>query len=330
MNRIAFPKRGSIAIGAIVVLASGLTACADSSGDESAGVESITIGLPVPASTLAPIYVAAAEGFFADAGLDAEVVTFEGDADLVKATLGGTVDVAIASLAGVITSVNAGQNVEVYYGGFNMPAFAFYAADGIESVDDGKGMNWGVTSYGSSTDLLTRYALSQEGLDPDGDVNIVQAGPSAPRLAAMKAGALDVNIFAPPITFQAEEEGYTKILDLKDVVEDYPMHVVWGTDDFVTDHPEIVEKVVHAISEGMEFTKENPEEAGKILAAETKFSEDDAIRSIEGYVEYLYPDGRMVSEAGLDAFFELSISGGLFDERPDASKWLSTEFLPKG
>lgn len=325
--------RNVVALAAATVLAFGVTGCAGGSGGGGeAGEEgpiSITVGLPVPANTLAPVYVAQAEGFLEDAGLDAEVVSFQGDADLVKAVLGGTVDVAVASLSGVITAANSGQDVKVFYGGFNMPAFSFYATEGVESVEDGAGKNWGVTTFGSSTDLITRYALSEAGLDPDKDAEIVQAGPSSARLAAMKAGSLDVNIFADPVTFQAERDGYKKILDLRDVVEDYPMHVAWGRGDFVKENPEVAERFVEALSNSMEFTKENPEEAAKIMAVETKFEEEDAIRSVENYLDYLYPDGRMVSDEGLDAFFDMSISGGLFDKRPETSEWLDTEFLPQ-
>lgn len=328
--------RNVVTIVAATVLGFGATGCAAGSGgggESGQGAEeetiAITVGLPVPANTLAPVYVAQAEGFLEDAGLDAEVVSFQGDADLVKAVLGGTVDVAVASLSGVITAANSGQDVKVFYGGFNMPAFSFYATEEIESVEEGASKNWGVTTFGSSTDLITRYALSEAGLDPDKDAHILQAGPSSARLAAMKAGSLDVNIFADPVTFQAEREGYNKILDLRDIVEDYPMHVVWGRGDFVKENPEIAERFVTALSESMKFTKENPEEAAKIMAAETKFEEADAIRSVENYLDYLYPDGRMVSDEGLDAFFEMSISGGLFDERPETSEWLDTEFLPQ-
>lgn len=328
MIRMAIRKRAALAVGAVTVLAFGVAGC-DSAGGDAEGVDSITVGLPVPANTLAALYVAEAEGFFAEAGLDIDVVTFEGDADLVQGVLGGSVDVAVGSLSGVITAVNAGQDAKVFYGGFNMPGFAFYATEDITSLEDGAGKNWGITTFGSSTDLITRYALSEAGLDPDNDVTIVQAGPSAPRLAAMRAGSLDVNIFADPITFQAEADGYNKILDLKDVVEDYPMHVAWGSGDYVTNNIEATGKFVEGLRAGMEFTHENPEEAGRIMAAETRFDEDDAIRSVEGYLEYLHADGRMVSDAGLDAFFDMSISGGLFDRRPDTSEWLVTEFIPE-
>jgi len=49
----------------------------------------------------------------------------------------------------------------------------------------------------------------------------VQAGDSPTRLAAMQAGQLDVNIFAPPDTFVAAERGYTRILRQKDLAPDY-------------------------------------------------------------------------------------------------------------
>lgn len=317
-------------IGALAAIAAGTAGCAGSPEDgASAGVQKITVGLPVPATTLAPVYVAEEKGMFEDAGLDVDLVTFEGDADLVKAVLGGTVDVAVGSLSGVITAVNAGQEASVFYAGFNEPGFSFYATDEVDTFEDSIGTNWGVTTFGSSTDLLTRYAISEAGLDPDNDVTIVQAGNGAARFAAMEAGSLDVNILSDPFALEAEDKGYHKILDLRDVVEDYPMHVVWGSKKFVDANTATAKKVTEAIAEGMQFTLDEPEEAGKITSGVTKIDESYATKSMSMLDDYLFPDGRMVSEAGLDSFFDMSISGGLFDERPDESEWLDTEFLPE-
>src|SRR5690606_32173195 len=143
-------------------------------------------------------------------GLDVEVLTFKGDADLVQAVMSGDVDIALGSLSGPITAKLADQDVTVFYGGFNMPAFAFYSIPEITTLEEGKGRNWGVTTHGSSTDLLTRYVLTQEGLDPNTDVNIIPSGSG--RMPAMAAGQLDVNIFSYPDTFLAEREGYNKLI----------------------------------------------------------------------------------------------------------------------
>jgi NitT/TauT family transport system substrate-binding protein len=307
------------------------SACATPAGGTAEGGGSapqpITIGLPVEATTLTPVYVATAEKLWEKHGLQPKILTFKGDAELVKAVLSGDVDVAVGSLAGPLQADQAGQDVEVFYGGFNMPAFSWYAVPEVKTIEDGKGKNWGVTTHGSSTDLLTRYSMAKAGIDPEKDAKIIQGGASAARLAAMEAGQLQVNIFAEPQTIIAERKGYNKILDLKDVVSSYPMHVSWGTPTYIDSHSAQVEDFVAALAEGMQVTKDQPDKSAQVLADRAKIELPDAKASIERWIDGLYPDGRMPDKDSLDAFFKMGTDGGLFTQRSPESEWLDTRFI---
>jgi NitT/TauT family transport system substrate-binding protein len=314
-----------------VALVATTSACGSPAGDSAEGgsdsLQPITVGLPVEATTLTPLYVANAEKLWKKHGLEAKIITFKGDAELVKAVLSGDVDIAVGSLAGPLQADQAGQDVEVFYAGFNMPAFSWYAVPTVKSIEDGKGKNWGVTTHGSSTDLLTRYSMAKEGIDPEKDAKIIQGGASAARLAAMEAGQLQVNIFAEPQTIIAERKGYNKILDLKDVVNSYPMHVSWGTPNYIDSHAAQVEDFVAALREGMQFTKDQPDKAAQILSDTAKIELTDARASIDRWVDGLYPDGRMPDTESLDAFFQMGTDGGLFTQRAPEAEWLDTRYM---
>ena len=154
-----FARSPFVLIAALVALV--VSACGGGGGSSTG--DTITLGLPVEATTLTPVYLAEAKNLWADQGLTVQTVTFKGDAELAKAVLSGDVDVAIGSLTGPLTATEAGQGVKVFYGGFDMPAFAWYAVPEIHSLAEGKGKSWGVTTLGSSTALLTRYAASTAG-----------------------------------------------------------------------------------------------------------------------------------------------------------------------
>ena len=302
-------------------------ACGGGAGGSSNTGDTITLGLPVEATTLTPMYLADTKNIWAQHGLSVTTVTFKGDAELTKAVLSGDVDVAIGSLTGPLTATEAGQDVKVFYGGFDMPAFAWYSIPSIRSVAEGKGHSWGVTTLGSSTDLLTRYAASTAGLNPDVDMKIIQGGASAPRLAAMQAGQLQVNVFAPPQTVYAEKAGYNKILDLADIVDSYPMHAAWGT-TFLDDNPERAKRFVDALRAAMQMTKDQPDAAAEAMAARMKISTEDARACLDGWIDKLYPDGRMSSPEAMDAFWKMGIEGKLFKARIPEPEWLDPRFLP--
>ena len=201
-------KRLIAAVTAGVACAALLTGAAFAQGKPEK--TDITIGLPVTTSTFLPIYMAKQQGYFKKEGLNVKIIAFHGGTDLVRGMIAGAVDVGVTSLAGVTVGIKAGQPLRVFYGGFNMAVFDWYAVKSIKSMADTKGKRFGISRIGSSTDLLTRYALKVSGVDPK-SVKIIQGGGSNPRLAAMDAGQIDVNIFAPPQKFIAADKGYNRI-----------------------------------------------------------------------------------------------------------------------
>lgn len=341
MSRKVPFSRKLIGVAAAVTMIGSLAACASSpsapadskpAGDstESAATaepEKITIGLPLAATTFTAVYLAEAEEIWAKHGLEVELLTFKGDAPLVKAVLSGDVDIAIASLTGAINAKAAGQGVSVFYGGFNMPGFSWYSVPEIASIEDSKGSSWGVSTLGSSTDMLTRYAAAQSGLDPDDDIKIIQGGGSAARLAAMEAGQIQVNIFAAPFNVIAEEKGYNPILELSDVVDNYPMHVSWSQPEFLAEREDVAKNYVAALSEAMQLVHDDKALAAAALVDAMKLEPEQAELSIESWIDTLYPDGRMVDQKSLDAFWEMALEGGIFDAKVPQSEWLDDRFL---
>ena len=86
-----------------------------------------------------------------------------------------------------------------------------YAQPRIKQWTDLKGGTAGVSTYGSLTDQLTRYILKRNGLEPEKDVQIVQAGTTASMLQALKAGRLALAILSPPFKWMAQEAGFTQL-----------------------------------------------------------------------------------------------------------------------
>lgn len=324
--------RNSFATLTAVMAAVALTGCGSTASGGSTGAaaeQTITLGLPVPATTLASVYLAIDKDLWKAQNLKVKVVTFKGDADLAKAVLAGSVDVALGSLVGPLTVVAAGQDAKVIYGGFNMPGFSWWAVPSIHTVAEGKGQTWGVTTLGSSTDFLTRYAVAKSGLDPKKDIKVVQGGPSGPRLAAMKAGQIKVNIFTEPYTLKAPKLGYNLILDLKDLVPTYPMHVLWSTPKFTSDG-DVAKRFIAGLSAGMTMTKSDPDAAAQSVSKANKIPLEDAKASVNKWLDQLYPDGRLPTAKDLDAFWQMGIDGGVFKTRIPDSKWLNPTFMPKG
>ena len=286
----------------------------------------ITIGLPVTTSTFLAIYMAKQEGYFKDEGLNVKIVAFHGGTDLVRGMIAGAVDVGVTSLAGVTVGIKAKQPLRVFYGGLNMTVFDWYAVKSIKSMADTKGKRFGISRIGSSTDLLTRYALKVSGVDPK-SVKIVQGGGSNPRLAAMDAGQLDVNIFAPPQKFIAADKGYNRIFRQRDIAPDYPFHVFFATQDFIKSHPSTIKAILRAFVKGVRKAKADKKLSEKVLQDQVGIGAKYAGRTYDDFIGEVYEDGRLPSDKGMKAFWELGLMSGKYKSAWPKSRYLDPTYI---
>src|SRR5262245_8266597 len=315
---------------AIVAAALSLTpACGQKSAAPAAanGVEQprIKVGIISVTATYVPLYLAIDDGLFAKEGLQVDLLPFRGGSDLIKAVVAGSADVGVVSLAEVCSGIAAGLPLKAFYGGFNVPAFDGYAVRSIHSLAEARGKRFGVTQYGSSTDFLTRYALAANGLDPAKDVQIVQGGDSPTRLAAMQAGQIDVNIFAAPDSFVAAERGYTRILRQKDLAPDYPYHVFGAMEPFIASHPNTIRALLRGFVLGLREAKRDKARAIDALHSRIQMDPKYAGPTYDDLIDYLFEDGRLPTEKGLEAFFAMGIKAGRFTEPwPRERYWTGT------
>lgn len=285
----------------------------------------LVIGLPLNTATLLPIYVADAQGFFKEEGINVKIVAFKGGTELVRGMVAGSVDIGVGAFSEALLGVESGQGVKIFYGGFNMPVFDWYAAPSIKTLEEAKGKRFGVTTFGSSTDFLTRYALATKGINPKSDVQIIQGGGSVPRLAAMEAGQLDVNIFASPEKFMAADRGFNLILQQKSIAPDYPFHCFYAREDFIKNDPNAIKAVLRGYAKAVRWAKSHKDESVKLLAAKLGMEETYLGRGYDDFIDEIFEDGRLASDAGMKAFWDVGIMNGTYKEAwPEEKYWVST------
>lgn len=298
-------------------------------GGSSSGLEQphLKVAIISVTATYVPLYLAVDDGIFAKQGLQVDLLPFRGGSDLIKAVVAGSADVGVVSLAEVTAAIDAGQPLRAFYGGFNVPAFNWYAVPSVATLMDARGKRFGVTQYGSSTDFLTRYALAKNGLDPAKDVQIVQGGDSPTRLAAMQAGQIDVNIFAAPDSFVAAERGFHRILSQKDLAPDYPYHVFGAMTSFIAAHPRTLEALLRGFVLGLREAKTNKPRAIESIVKRIRMDPKYAGPTYDDLIGYLYEDGRLPSEQGLDLFFEMGIKAGRFTSHWPREQYWTPQFV---
>jgi len=196
----------------------GAEADAGSSDGPCAG-KSVTVAQANPGYPRLPVYVARYGDFFSKTGLTVKFAETDAGADAAAALVGGSADVSAGTFGDVLLAQTNGADI------------ATFAATGYEEIsnlvmkkavmeDAGvtesssveekikalKGLTIGVTSPGSSTDILIRGAMTQHGLNPGKDAKITPVGASA-MAAAFSSGQLDAFVLSSPSANAAAEAG---------------------------------------------------------------------------------------------------------------------------
>ncbi|MDE3101770.1 MAG: ABC transporter substrate-binding protein [Chloroflexota bacterium] len=337
MSRI---RPGSLLfVGAMVISACGGTAAptatastAASAAPSAAAVgkpekSSLTIGLPVAATSFLPVYLAAAQTD-KEEGLDVKLVTFKGDAQVVQALAGGSIDIAVASPNGLFNMIKAGQPVIGFYAGFYQADFAWLARPEIKTWSALKGGTIGVSTFGSLTDFLTRYSLKKNGLEPEKDVKIVQAGGSPTAYQALVAGRLSAAILAPPFKWQAREKGMNEIgVQTKDVAPEWPKHIFYTTKKFLSEDPNTVTHVLRAHVLAIRLAKSDRAAAVKVMEDDLKYSAKDADRAYDDVIGAYNERGTLPPAASMKTFWDITIQTGDVTEAWPDSKFLDTRYI---
>lgn len=261
-----------LALAVPVLLAVTLMTACGSDGDDDAGGsgEAIKIGFSAWPGWF-PWQVAEEEGFFKDAGVNVEMVYFEGYLDSINALAAGQLDGNSQTLNDTLASIAAGSDQKIVLVNDNSTGNdQIIVAQGINSVADLKGKKVGV-EVGVVDHFLLAQGLRKAGMTLD-DVQIVplETGAAA---AAFAAGQLDaVGAFAPFTTSALKRSGSKVLFSSKDFPGVIPDHLALSA-EIVRERPEDVQKIIDAWFKTIDWIKANPDKAIKIMAKKAGVSE---------------------------------------------------------
>lgn len=279
----------NILIGLILIF---ITACSNADGSEkdASGNQKVTISQTTHGFLFAPLYIAEEKGFFADEGLDVEVIISGGGSKVMAAVIGGSVEFGGTTLGNVMQATEKGQDIQIFASLMNQYASNVVINKDIaeeKGVDENstlsekiqalKGLKIAITSPGSSSDKLVRHLLEMEGIAPDKEVELVPLGKSDAVVPAFKNKQIDAFAFSSPTSEIAINENGLMLLNLSQgEVKDLDGFLYTGLvakKELIESKPELVEKMTRAVAKAEEFIKNDKEGAREIL--KKSFSEID-------------------------------------------------------
>jgi NitT/TauT family transport system substrate-binding protein len=246
-------------LGALVLLPSGASA-----------LDKVRLGKAVPNSfAFGATEVGMEAKIFEKEGIEIEVTSFRGDAQMQQALAAGSLEVGLGSGPGLGFRAKGATAIGVaaMYGPPANLALALPIDTPVKTVGDLKGKRIGVTTAGSLTDWLVRELSRQQGWGSDG-IKILALGQMQARMAAIQRGELDGMVIESATGYELEEAGKARNFILfGDIAKDFYTHVIFATDDMIDKRADLLRRFLRGWFRTIAFMRANKD---FVVASEAK------------------------------------------------------------
>jgi len=269
-------------------------------------------------------------GIFKKRGLDLEISAFGGDARMMQALTADGIDIALGGGPALATIVK-GTPMKAVAALADAPntIMTVVMKDGpIKSIADLKDKPVSVSTAGSLTYWLTMQLSQSQGWGPNG-IKITPLGAAQAQIAALKTNQI-AGVTTDSVTvYKFVEEGGGRILvKYGDRVKDFHVHVIYASDKLIKENPKALRDFLAGWLETIAFMKNNKDQAIDLAAKRTEVSKAVATEGYSDTVPIFSTTGKFNPKA-LDVLGESFVELKLLPSKPDMSKLVTEEFLPK-
>ena len=265
--------------------------------------DKITAGAIGAASgTLWPYYIGLSKGMFAAENIEFDIVFAPSSAAVLQQLAAGAFDlVGTAGLADPIHAIDKGAPVAVLrIHGRSVP-YELMAKPEIKSLKELKGKTISLGGIADITRIYFDRMAGPNGVAP-GQYDMVFAGATSARFAALKSGAVDAAIVLPPFNFLAHKAGFTSLGLTMDYVKDMPFTGVVVSRSWAAAQEPLLKRFLVAYTNSVAWFYDDGhrDEAIDIYAKAGNTSRDEVAESYDFFrkIEFFERSGK-VSRAAL-------------------------------
>ncbi|MDR2360441.1 MAG: ABC transporter substrate-binding protein [Oscillospiraceae bacterium] len=249
-------------------------------------------------------FVAQEEGYFAEEGLDAELLLFASSGEMVQGLNSGSLDAALIGSVPTITFQSQDNPITIFGGAMTnghgyviKPEFT----DGLESWDITilRGRNV-ATVKNSIQDLQLLLLLDEAGLVPGVDVNVVYFDSQKDAYNALQGAEIDAASVYSPYASLAQSQGYDVVFYCSEIehFHNQPCCRQVAPTQALLDKPNTYTAFERALIKAYKFSQEN---------------RDDTIADVKKYIDIE------------DELLRVEIYGGYSFSVPDPDRIATTE-----
>ena len=252
---------------------------------DTSGLQKVTLNEVAHSIFYAPLYVAIEEGYFAEEGIDMELVTGYGADKTMTALLSGEADIGfMGSEASIYTYLQGAEDYAVNFAQLTQRAGNFLVSR--EPIED---FDWSMLegSYvlggrkGGMPQMVFEYILKKNNINPDTDLTIdtsIDFGSTAAAFSGAKegdSGYAQFTVEFEPHATSLEQQGKGYIVASLGVDSGYvPYTAFCARKSYFAEHNDILLAFTRALQNGMDYV--NSHSADEIARAmKPQFPETD-------------------------------------------------------
>jgi NitT/TauT family transport system substrate-binding protein len=308
------------------LLALGLLCFEISSAD---AVDRVIIGNVSRTVEQLPNYAANDKGFFAQEGIQGDVVLIGSTDTLVQALIAGQIHVAIVDPSAAINAVERGASLKIIGGTVPIAAYTLVGCPKYKTIKELKGTTIGVVSLVSGSTIFLREMLKAEGLELNRDYSIIQGGPTTQRLASLKGCNTSATMVLGGDLPRARELGFTEIARLQDYIANLQFHSFIVDSRWAEANSQLTVRYLKAMVRALQWAHANKEEAADLVTRRTGIALKYTRATVEEYLSQgiISRDGS-VNREGFQRLIDL-MGERLFKHRPYPApeKYLDMSYL---
>ena len=260
------------------LLAFALCGCGNSDKKDTSGLTKVTLNEVAHSIFYAPMYVAIENGYFAEEGIDLELVTGYGADKVMAAVLSGEADIGFAGSEATVYTYLEGANDYVV----NFAQLTQRAGNFLVSREPVENFTWDMLKgtdvlggrAGGMPQMVFEYILKMNGIDPS-EMSIDQSIDFGSTAAAFSGGQGDFSVEFEPHATALEQKGDGYIVASLGEASGYvPYTAYFAKSSYMDAHPDIIQAFTDALQKGMNYVNQNtPAEIAKVIAPQ--FPETD-------------------------------------------------------
>lgn len=241
-------------------------------------LESVTIGYSSFSGAYGPLWIAVEEQLGRKHGLDLKAI-YAGRIRPQQLLASGEVPFVVATGTGALTSHILGVKDQVIVLTFiNKVGSGIFTKADIKSPEELRGKTIATGRPGAFADTMVRYVLRAKlGLTPDRDVKLLPMGEAALTFPALEKGVVEAASLTIPFSLIAKKMGFRELIDYDRAGVVYPYNTVTTLRQTPGKNPELTERLLKTMIEGIHVFKTNKEKSMVVLKKYMRGAADDVL-----------------------------------------------------